>query len=276
MKTFMRRLGNKSRYLKYILPHIPESYNTYIEPFVGSGALFLKLEPHKYIINDINKDVINIWRTVKKSPDVIINYFKDFDIKFRKLSNENKEKYCRQLLKKLDALDFNNNRASLYLLITFCSFMGIIIRNNKFYFVGLDKYYFKNSHNIYFLSDQYYQHIKDINEYLINFQGKIYNKDYAIILEKATKDDFVYLDPPYVEDHNYQFNYNTNEFTNSSFLNELHHNLKKLDHKKVKWLMTQADTPIIRKIFKKYNITTFQVYRNSSNTYKTELVIKNF
>ena len=41
MKTFIRYPGNKSRYLKYILPLVPKEYNTYIEPFVGSGALFL-------------------------------------------------------------------------------------------------------------------------------------------------------------------------------------------------------------------------------------------
>lgn len=45
MKTFINWQGNKTRYLKHILPLIPDNYNTYIEPFVGSGALLLKLEP---------------------------------------------------------------------------------------------------------------------------------------------------------------------------------------------------------------------------------------
>ena len=58
LKTFVKWSGNKSKHLKYILPHIPK-FERYIEPFVGSGALFLKLQPDKWIINDLNKDLIN-------------------------------------------------------------------------------------------------------------------------------------------------------------------------------------------------------------------------
>ena len=49
MKTFIRWPGNKSKHVNKILPFIPNTFNTYIEPFVGSGALFLKLEPKTWI-----------------------------------------------------------------------------------------------------------------------------------------------------------------------------------------------------------------------------------
>ena len=60
MRSFIKWEGNKSHSLKHILPHIPK-YNTYYEPFLGSGALFLSLAPEKWVINDINKDLYSIW-----------------------------------------------------------------------------------------------------------------------------------------------------------------------------------------------------------------------
>lgn len=61
MKTFIRRPGNKTKHLKHILPLIPDFTGTYIEPFLGTGALYLNLieqnqPPSICIINDLNKD----------------------------------------------------------------------------------------------------------------------------------------------------------------------------------------------------------------------------
>ncbi|MEY3422657.1 MAG: hypothetical protein RIR48_2982, partial [Bacteroidota bacterium] len=58
--------------------------------------------------------------------------------------------------------------------------------------------------------------------------------------------------------------------------NKLYLQVKKLDKKKVKWLMTQADTKQIRNLFCDYKIKTFKVYRMSSNTYVNELIIMNY
>ena len=52
--------------------------------------------------------------------------------------------------------------------------------------------------------------------------------------------------------------------------------VQKLDAKNVKWLMTQADTPEIRKTFKEYKILSYRVFRAKSNIYKNELIIKNY
>ena len=90
LKTFIRWSGNKSKQLKHILPHIPKEYNTYIEPFVGSGALFLKIQPDKWIINDINKDIINVWKEIKNDPESIIYIFKEFGKIFKPLDNKEK------------------------------------------------------------------------------------------------------------------------------------------------------------------------------------------
>ena len=52
--------------------------------------MFLHLEPEKWIINDINKDLINIWKCIKKNPDDIIYEFIEFGKIFKRKSNKNK------------------------------------------------------------------------------------------------------------------------------------------------------------------------------------------
>ena len=72
MKSFIRWMGNKQKHIRHFLPFIPSEYNTYIEPFLGSGSLFLHLAPEKWIINDLNKDLINSWMDVRNHPEEVL------------------------------------------------------------------------------------------------------------------------------------------------------------------------------------------------------------
>ena len=275
LKTFIRWSGNKSKHLRHIIPHIPEEYNTYIEPFVGSGALLLKLEPESWIINDLNKDLINCWKYIKSDPETIIDGFKKFGKKFKPLTNENKKKYCRELTSKIDDMKYDINRAITYMLMKYCAYMGDIFINNQFYFRGLDQnIYIRNKS--FFLEKNYSNNMLDVSEYLNDTKGTILNKDYKTVLSKSKSGDFVFMDPPYVEDHDYGFNYNKDEILNESFIIGLLDQVKKLDDRGVKWMMTQSDTKTIRRIFKGYKIVKFPVYRMGQKKYVNELIIKNY
>jgi DNA adenine methylase len=275
MKTFIKWQGNKSKHLNKIIKYIPEFSGTYIEPFVGSGAMLLKLQPKKWIVNDLNKDLINIWNQVKNNPDEIIKIFKEFGKDFKPLSKTDKVKYCKEITFKIEKLPYDIKRASVYLLMKFCSYTGDIIVKNKFFFKGLDmNIYLENNYP--FLKQNNYDNILKVNEYLNNSKGKIFNKSYEKILDKAKKDDFVFLDPPYIESHNYHFNYNKDEVLDESFVHNLYKQVKKLDKRNVKWLMTQADTKQIKEIFKEYIIKKIKVYRRSSKSYINELIIMNY
>ena len=120
MKTFIKWQGNKSKHVNKLNKYIPEEFDTYIEPFIGSGALFLSLEPDKWIINDLNKDLINIWKSIKEDPETIIKIFKKFGKTFKLLSKENKNNKCKEIIKKFDNMKYDIKRASLYLLMKYC------------------------------------------------------------------------------------------------------------------------------------------------------------
>ena len=275
MKTFIKWQGSKTRYIKHITPLLPEKYNTYIEPFIGSGALILHLQPKKWVINDLNSDLINAWNLVKKSPEEIIKKFKEYGRKFIPLNREDKKLYCRELMKKMISLPSSVERTILYLFLTYCAYSGVIYNSKGFFFNSLDmRIYITN--RCFFLEDKYNTNLKNASVFLNNASGKIYNKDYKDILSKAKKNDFVFMDPPYIEDKNYGFNYNKDEKLDNKFITDLLLECKKLDKKEVMWLMTQSDTHQVRKTFKDYKITEFKVYRAVTKTYTTELIIKNY
>ena len=275
MKTFINWSGNKSKHINKFIQYIPEFTGTYIEPFVGSGSLLLRLEPEKWIINDINKDLINIWNSIKYDSNKIIKEYKKFGKKFIKMDKISKKDYCRKITYTIEDMIYDYKRATKYLLMSSCAYMGRIIVKNNFYFKGVELNILINN-RCFFLEDNSLKNIEKIAEYLNDTNGKIYNTSYEEILKKTKKNDFVFLDPPYIEDHDYDFNYNHNEILDESFVNNLHKEVIKLDNKGVLWLMTQADTPQIRKIFKDYTIKTMKVYRSITKSYVNELIIFNY
>jgi DNA adenine methylase len=69
IKTFMARTGGKSLLKKRIIDMFPDDYEhmTYVEPFIGAGHVYFYKNPSdKEIINDLDKDVINLFKGFKK------------------------------------------------------------------------------------------------------------------------------------------------------------------------------------------------------------------
>ena len=69
MKTLFIWAGGKNKMLKKYAPHLPETFDKYIEPFFGGGAMFIwayNKNPHaQFVINDFNEDIIGIYRAIK-------------------------------------------------------------------------------------------------------------------------------------------------------------------------------------------------------------------
>ena len=74
----------------------------------------------------------------------------------------------------------------------------------------------------------------------------------------------------------YIIKYNINEKIGLDFIIDLGKELKKLDNKGIKWIMTQSDTKDVKRIFKDYDIISYKVFRGYRKNYVNELRIKNF
>jgi DNA adenine methylase len=75
-KPIIPWMGGKRRLSKYILPIIPE-HTCYVEPFAGAAAiLFLKAPSKVEVINDINLDLITLYRVVQNHLEEFIRQYK--------------------------------------------------------------------------------------------------------------------------------------------------------------------------------------------------------
>jgi DNA adenine methylase len=64
LKPLIKWPGGKSKLIPYLEPLLPESFNRYIEPFVGGGALFFHLNYPSSAINDINSYLIKFYTLI--------------------------------------------------------------------------------------------------------------------------------------------------------------------------------------------------------------------
>ncbi|RAP71455.1 DNA adenine methylase family protein [Candidatus Erwinia dacicola] len=68
----MRWPGGKSRVIPDLLPLLPKA-DCLVEPFVGGASVFLNTEYRRYILGDINPDLINLYRQIMRWPDAVID-----------------------------------------------------------------------------------------------------------------------------------------------------------------------------------------------------------
>ena len=69
-------IGGKRRLAKHILPLFPE-HTCYVEPFCGAAALYFMKEPAKVeVINDINGELVNLYRVVQHHLEEFVRQFK--------------------------------------------------------------------------------------------------------------------------------------------------------------------------------------------------------
>ncbi|HDV7709784.1 TPA: DNA adenine methylase, partial [Escherichia coli] len=69
-------IGGKRRLAKHILPLFP-AHECYVEPFCGAAALYFLKTPGKIeVINDINGELVNLYRVVKHHLEEFVRQFK--------------------------------------------------------------------------------------------------------------------------------------------------------------------------------------------------------
>ncbi|NPA53163.1 MAG: DNA adenine methylase [Aquificae bacterium] len=266
-KPFVKWAGGKRQLIKILKFYLPIEYKTYIEPFVGGGALLFETLPKKAIINDINAELINAYNVIKNNVDELIE-----SLKYHK-NEKNYYYYIRSLdPDKLTPIE----RASRFIYLNKTCFNGLYRENSK----GKFNVPFGNYKNPKIVDEE---NLKAISEYLNTYDIKIFNGDYKEVCELAEKGDFIYFDPPY-----YPLNktasftkYNKYDFTEKDQI-ELANLFKELDRKGCYILLSNSNTNFIRKLYKDYEIIELEANRfiNSKGDRrgksKIEVLIKNF
>ncbi|HBC31912.1 MAG TPA: DNA methyltransferase, partial [Clostridiales bacterium] len=95
MNPMLKYRGGKSREIARFEQYIPHNFDTYIEPFLGGGAVYFHLEPDHAIINDINEKLVSFYLGVRNNYPrmrVQLDFIQKIYEKNQKQYREQKEK----------------------------------------------------------------------------------------------------------------------------------------------------------------------------------------
>lgn len=265
-------VGGKRQLLGDIEQLIPKTFTTYVEPFVGGGAVLFDVQPKKAVINDFNTELINVYKVIKDNSDELIKILQVHE-------NLNSEEYFY----KIRALD----RSDKYDEMNCVEKAARIIYLNKTCYNGL----FRVNQSGQFNSPYgRYKNPNIVNTPVVLAMSKYFNEnkikimsgDYKHALKNLRKGAFVYFDPPYmpISSSSSFTGYTENGFNIDKQV-ELKEECDKLNSKGIKFLLSNSDHSFIRDLYKDYEIITVKAKRsiNSKGNKRgeiNEVLVRNY
>jgi DNA adenine methylase len=73
----LKWIGNKQRFAHEIISCFPATFDGYHEPFLGSGAVLGTLAPKKGFASDMFRPLVEIWATLRESPETLKKWYSD-------------------------------------------------------------------------------------------------------------------------------------------------------------------------------------------------------
>ena len=248
-------LGGKFRLSKRIVAKIEQiPHKIYAEPFVGMGGILLRRTkiPKAEVINDINGDLVNLYRIVQRYPEELCR-----SIKFRLTARQEFERLRKIPPETLTDIE----RATRFLYLQSVAFGGKV--SGQVFGVSIDRPARFN-----FVKMQ--ERIRAVAERLASVT--IERMDFEkFITRYDTKDTLFYLDPPYWGN---ETDYGKGIFCRSDF-ERLRDCLTGI---KGKFILSLNDTPQVRNLFKDFIIEQVDVTYSISKTgccNRSEVIISN-
>jgi len=182
-EPFLKWAGGK----RWIVSHheriFPLVFGRYVEPFLGSGAVFFHLKPQRAILSDSNPDLINAYRALRSHPDqihrLLVAYQKRHTSKFYYRWRGRRPKNT-----------IHQAARFLYL--------------NRVCWNGLYRVNLKGEFNVPLGTKTAVAfpqgYLRSISRRL--YRARILRSDFEDVIDKTGAGDFVYVDPPYTVMHN--------------------------------------------------------------------------
>lgn len=295
VKPFLKWAGGKGQLLSQLDQHLPKGINgidfTYLEPFVGGGAMLfhiLQQFPNikKAVINDINSYLITAYRVIKNNPDELIKRLAELENQYYSTNDDEVQKtfylHVRETFNEVEMDEVDRTKYLIFLNRT--CFNGLYRVNSKGKFnVPLGRYLHPTICNA--------ETIKADSELLNRVELVILNGDFEQTIEHLSDGfNLFYFDPPYRPlNATSSFNsYSKEDFNDEEQIRLRDYCVKLSEYPNVKWMLSNADCSaknpddtFFEEIYRGFNINRVYASRainaNPSKRGKlTELLITNY
>ncbi len=229
-------MGNKSKLINRGLCELfPKNINTFIDLFCGSGIVSLNVESRIKIINDKDKNIISLIEYFKNNdPNFIIETVDNLILKYNlptfstdaRVYKGDRSIFKNNYNKLRNDYNLNRDISLLYVLNIFSNSHMIRFNSNGDFNMPFGNGYF---------TDECRQNILNNTYKNIDY---IYNEDFMKLnYSKISLEDFVYLDPPYL---NTNANYNENNGWTEEEENDMYNLCEILNKNGIKWGMSNV------------------------------------
>lgn len=205
-KPFLKWAGGKTQLLGQLEEHYPKKLienkiDIYVEPFIGSGAVFFdviqKYDIKECFISDLNPDLVLTYNVVKFKVEELIGYLKSLQDLYQSYDIDEREKLFYEIRENFNSLNINDydkfddkavTKAGYFIFLNKTCFNGLFRVNSK----GLFNVPFGKFKNPPICNSE---NLRAVSSLLQN--TKIYCGDYQECFSYVTENTFVYFDPPY-------------------------------------------------------------------------------
>ncbi|MGO3890107.1 MAG: DNA adenine methylase [Paenalcaligenes sp.] len=228
---FLKWAGGKRWFVEKHSHLLPKEYKRYIEPFVGSGAVFFNLLPKESILCDKNERLIETYFAIKTRWNKVEKLLKTHHLR------HSKDYYYAIRSKKMRTLE---SRAAQFIYLNRTCWNGLyrVNKNGEFNVpIGTKKNAILSTDNFETVSTSL------SNSFLIS-------SDFENVVDMAENDDFLFIDPPYTVKHNQNgfLKYNENIFSWDDQI-RLRDSIDRAISRGVKVLVTNACHESIRTLY---------------------------
>lgn len=181
-RSFLKWAGGKYSLSDVIGTMLPKGRRL-IEPFVGAGSIFLNSDYDHYILNDINEDLINLYKILQTQPQDFIRDAATFFV-----PEKNQSDVYYQLRK-----EFNESKDSYFRSLVF-------LYMNRHGYNGLCRYNKSGGYNVPFgkYKRPYFPEA-ELNYFAEkSLKATFVCEGYRQTFKRANSGDVIYCDPPYV------------------------------------------------------------------------------
>ena len=261
-QPFLRWAGSKRQLVPTLRRYWSPRFNRYIEPFAGSACLFFDLMPERALLGDINNELINVFRCVKRHPTRVGS----------EVAALPRGRRAFYRLRRKDPSDLTSIDAAARFIFL-----------NRFCFNGLFRTNLTGQFNVPYGGARV-GHLPTVEELCLASQAlrsaKFLPGDFEQVLAKAEEGDFVYLDPPFAVENRRVFRQYGPQTFGSHDLARLAGALDKLHARGVSFVVSYAYCAEAKKAFAKWpqrklfvsrNIAGFRRFRRRA----AELIVTN-